>query len=82
MCIMMSVMDLMDLDYMFTIVMLYMCPHKNLVVVLQKVDPILATSFYIWYVDNHGKDFLKAKDSAAAAKVGIICQLILMQCWL
>ena len=54
-------MDLMDLDYVFTKVMLYVCPHKDLVAVLQKVDPILATSFYIWYVDN--KDFLKAKGS-------------------
>ena len=76
MCTMMSVMDLMDLDYVFTKVMLYMCPHKDLVAVLQKVDPILATSFYIWYVENHGKEFLKAKVSV---EVGIICQLMLMQ---
>ena len=63
MYIMMTVMDLMELDYSFTKVMLYMCPYQCLVAVLQKVDPILATSFYIWYVENHGKEFLKAKDN-------------------
>ena len=53
---MMTVMDLMEMDYIFTKVMLYMCPHKNLVVILQKVDPILATSFYIWYIKDNGKE--------------------------
>ena len=59
MSIMMSVTDLMELDYEFTKVMLYMCPHKDLYFVLQKVDPILATSFYIWFVKHHEREFLK-----------------------
>ena len=59
----MNVEDLMGLDYIFAKVMLYMCPHNDLVVVLQKVDPILASKFYIWYVKNHGKVYItKAKD--------------------
>ena len=59
----MDVEDLMGLDYVFAKVMLCMCPHNYLVVVLQKVDPILATKFYIWYVKNHGKEYItKAKD--------------------
>ena len=59
----MNVNDLMELDYVFAKVMLYMCPHNDLVVVLQTVDPILASKFYIWYVKNHGKEYItKAKD--------------------
>ena len=59
----MNVNDLMELDYVFSKVMLYMCPHNDLVVVLQTVDPILASKFYIWYVKNHGKEYItKAKD--------------------
>ena len=53
----MNVEDLMEMDYVFASVMLYMCPHNDLVVVLQKVDPILASKFYIWYVKNHGKEY-------------------------
>ena len=64
-----NVEDLMEMDYMFTKVMLYMSPHKDLYVVLQRADPILATSFYIWYVESHGKEFLKAKDSAEVGKI-------------
>ena len=55
----MNVEDLMELDYVFAKVMLYMCPHNDLVVVLQRVDPILASKFYIWYVKNHGKEYIK-----------------------
>ena len=73
MYIMMTVMDLMDLDYMFTKVMLYMCPYQCLVAVLQRVDPILATSFYIWYVENDGKEFLKAKACSAEVYVILFC---------
>ena len=59
----MNVNDLMELDYVFAKVMLYMCPHNDLVVVLQTVDPILASKFYIWYVKNHGQEYInKAKD--------------------
>ena len=60
---MMTVMDLMEMDCIFTKVMLYMCPHKDLVAVLQKVDPILATSFYIWYIKDNGKE-LKSKENS------------------
>ena len=60
--ILISVLDLMEMDYNFTKVMLYVTPQKDLFMVLQKVDPILATSFYSWYVKNHGKEFLKGKD--------------------
>lgn len=60
----MNVEDLMELDFVFTKVMLYMCPHKDLSAVLSPCDPVLANSFYIWYLDNHGKEFvIKAKDS-------------------
>ena len=56
--------DLMELDFFFTKVMLYMCPHKDLSAVLSLCDPVLANSFYIWYLDYHGKEFvIKAKDS-------------------
>ena len=59
----MTVEDLMELDYVFAKVMLYMCPHNDLVTVLQNVDPILASKFYIWYVKNHGREYItKAKD--------------------
>ena len=59
----MKVEDLMELDYVFAQVMMYMCPHNDLVVVLQKVDPILGSKFYIWYVKNHGKEYItEAKD--------------------
>ena len=59
----MNVEDLMELDYVFAKVMLYMCPHNDLVVVLQRVDLILASKFYIWYVKNHGKEYINiAKD--------------------
>ena len=74
--IVMTVMDLMDLDYMFTTVMLYMCPYLCLVDVLQQVDPILATNFYIWYVENHGKELLKAKDSVEVGNT----IMILIEC--
>ena len=60
MSIMMSVTDLMELDYMFITVMLYVCPYQCLVDVLLRVDPILATSFYIWYVKKCGQESLKA----------------------
>ena len=50
--------DLMELDIVFAQVMLYMCPHDKLSVVLQKVDPILATRFYIWYVDKRGREYI------------------------
>ena len=53
-----NVTDLMDMDYMFTKVMLYMCPHKDLYSVLQRVDPILATNFYIWYIETYEKELL------------------------
>ena len=33
-----NVEDLMEMDYMFTKVMLYMSPHKDLYVVLQRAD--------------------------------------------
>ena len=56
--ILMNVTDLMEMDYMFTKVMLYMSPHKDLYVVLQKVDPIMATSFYIWYIETYEKELL------------------------
>ena len=52
--------DLMELDFVFAKVVLYMCPDNELYVVLQRVDPILASKFYIWYVQNHG--ITKAKD--------------------
>lgn len=56
--------DLMELDFVLTKVMLYMCPHKDLSTVLSSCDPVLANSFYIWYLDDHGKEFvIKAKDS-------------------
>ena len=59
----MYVEDLLELDYQFAKVMLYLCPHKDLVVILQKVDPILSTSFYTWYVKNIGREYIiKAKD--------------------
>ena len=48
----MNVTDLMELDCVFIQVILYICPHKNLADVLQRVDLILATSFYNWYVEN------------------------------
>ena len=58
---------------MFAKVMLYMCPQVELSVFLQKVDPILATSFYIWYVMNNGKEYItKAKNP----EVGIFNILI------
>lgn len=59
----MDVEDLMELDFVLTKVMLYMCPHKDLSAVLSLCDPVLANSFYIWYLDD-GKGFvIKAKDS-------------------
>ena len=59
----MNVEGLMGMDYVFAKVMLYMCPHNDMVVVLQNIDPILASKFYIWYVKNHGKEYItKAKD--------------------
>ena len=61
----------MEMDYMFTKVMLYMSPHKDLYVVLQRADPILATSFYIWYVENHGKE-ITTKAAKNNVEVGII----------
>ena len=55
--------DLLELDYQFAKVMLFLCPHKCLVVILQKVDPILSTSFYTWYVKNFGREYIsKARD--------------------
>ena len=69
----MNVNDLMELDYVFAKVMLYMCPHNDLVVVLQRVDPILASKFYIWYVKNHGKEYItKAKDPEVTILILII----------
>lgn len=59
--------DLMELDFVFAKMMLYMCPHDELSVVLRKVDPILATSFYIWYVEKHG--ITKVKNP----EVGVWC---------
>ena len=67
------VQDLMELDYVFTKVMLYMCPHKDLSTVLSSCDPVLANSFYIWYLDDHGKEFvIKAKDSEVIMHVAVI----------
>ena len=62
--------DLMELDFVLAKVMLYLCPHNNLYLVLQRVDPIISTNFYIWYVKKSlGKEFIsKAKD----AEVGVI----------
>ena len=60
---MITVMDLMEMDHTFTRVMLYMCPHKDLFAVLQKVDPILATSFYIWYIKDTGKELKSPKEN-------------------
>ena len=58
-----NVEDLMELDFVLTKVMLYMCPHKDLSTVLSVCDPVLANSFYIWYLDNHGKELaIKTKD--------------------
>ena len=71
--ILMKVTDLMEMDYMFTKVMLYMSPHKDLFVVLQKVDPILATSFYIWYIETYEKELTKGnKDLVAVHKTVLI----------
>ena len=74
--VLMNVTDLMEMDYMFTKVMLYMSPHKNLYVVLQIVDPILATSFYIWYIETYKKELLtkanKDKDLVAVHKTVFI----------
>lgn len=62
--------DLMELDFLFAKIMLYMCPHNELFVLLQKVDPILATSFYIWYVKNHGREYItKEKDREVGVHV-------------
>ena len=55
--------DLIEFDYVVMKVLLFMCPHKELGTVLQNADPILCTSFYIWYVQNYGRDYIaKAKD--------------------
>ena len=65
----MHVEDLLELDYQFAKVMLYLCPHKDLVFILQKVDPILSTSFYTWYVKNFGREYIiKAKDPGVSVQ--------------
>ena len=78
--ILMNVTDLMEMDYMFTKVMLYMSPHKDLYVVLQKVDPILATSFYIWYIETYEKELLTkgTKDLVTVHKTSVHFGLIIL----
>ena len=59
------------MDYMFTKVMLYMCPHQDLTDVLQRADLILTTSFYIWYFEYHRRDFL-TKAKGIDVEVGLV----------
>ena len=61
------------MDYIFTKMMLYISPHKSLTTVLQRADPILATSFYIWYIQNHGREFLtRATKDTADVRITIL----------
>ena len=69
--VLIDVLDLMEMDHYFAKVMLYMSPHKSVFLVLQKVNPILATSFYKWYFECHGKEIIVKAAKEIYAEVGM-----------